>query len=536
MTASSLSIGRYRIGERIAIGGMGEVRLAWQDGLGGYEKLLAIKLLLPHLAQDAAAVQGFLDEARIASAIDHPNVVRIFDVGAEAERYFLAMEFVNGVSLARLIDAVKHAERQVSLEVFLHVARSLCEALEHVHQLRGPDGRTLGLVHRDVTPHNVLLSIHGEVKLTDFGIAKARGSSSFTRPGQLKGKLAYLAPEQLEDDAPLDLRADLFGAGVTLFQLATGLSPFLRGSEASTLLAIRDAPLPDLRPLRPDFPPEIAAALERATARDPEARYTCARELRDALAPITRSDAAEALGEMVRGLCESDVARLEQQVRTVGLSRGNGETQGITATASRTRRRAGLMAGAAALSAGVLAFGYLAFAAGADSERAPEPLLIENGTAAIDAPVTEAGASAPAAAGGGAPNPSTSPAGERDELPASPASSQAGATQDAARVQPTPDRGPVDARPGPAVPRSAAAKPAPKVSAARAPGFLSVDAVPWAKVRIANKVVGETPISRFPVTPGTHRVELTNPETGRREVRKVSIASGRERRVRVDLR
>lgn len=488
-----MRLGRYLLGERLSVGGMGEVRLGKQLGLGEYEKPLALKLLLPHLASDEAAVKMFLDEARLASRMNHPNVVKIFDVGEEQGLYFIAMELIRGVSMSSLIRAFVRQKEVIPAGVLEYVGRALCEGLHHAHELAGPDGAPLGLVHRDVTPHNVMLSIHGEVKLTDFGIARARDTTSFTEPGQVRGKLAYLAPEQLRD-VPLDRRVDLFGAAVSLFQLATGVSPFSRSTDGATLMAVQSDPLPSLAELRPDLSGAFVSAIHRATSKDPRKRFASAREFRDAMAHATSSEAAETLGAIVRVLCGEEVARMEQSASVLTV-RERGLTASITqegddrkpAFWTRARISAVVVASSLLLAGGQVLFSPEPSAGEASAEEvastALAPVPVAQRAAPVEPPATDAGTAVEPAA--------------------------------------------------PATPQPAAASRT--VRRSNSPGYLSVDASPWALVYVDGKKIGETPIARFPISAGRATVLLVNPDSGKRATRRALIRSGKVSRVKVDL-
>jgi len=293
------------------MGGMGEVYLAVQLGLGRFQKPLALKLLLPHLSESPQAIQMFLDEAQLAARMNHPNVVQIFDVGVAEGRHYIAMELVRGVSLSSFIHVLKTSGGRASGALLAYIGRALCDGLHHAHELMDPDGNRLEVVHRDVTPHNVLCSMDGEVKLTDFGIAKARDSANHTRPGYVKGKFEYVAPEQLLGK-PLTRRVDIFGAGLTLYHLATLGSPFRRENELATLHAIERDPLPSLAMLRSDLPRQVREAITKATHKDPNARFATARAFRDALPPAN-PEAKEELAQLVRTLCKDQLAKLESK-------------------------------------------------------------------------------------------------------------------------------------------------------------------------------------------------------------------------------
>jgi serine/threonine protein kinase len=489
------AFGRYLLGPRLAVGGMGEVYVATQLGMGAYAKPLVLKLLLPHLATKPKAVEMFLTEARLASRMNHPNVVHIFDVGVIEGRYFIALELIRGVALSELLAALRQSGTPLASEQLLYIARCLCEGLHHAHEQRGSDGIPLGLIHRDVTPENILVGVEGQVKLTDFGIARAVDQ----RPDpSIAGKLGYIAPEILEG-GPIDRRADVFSAAVTLFTLATLKHPFTAETREQTLKAVLSAALPDLRVLRPDLPLEFVVALEQATAKDPATRLASARALRDALPPPTRAETSDGLGELVQRLCGSQLGHLNENVERTEQLRVR--TQAVSSTAgvvapSRSPSRPSVVAAAIvglfAVAAGVWAFSRPA-------APRPEPVVVVPVAAAIVSAVE----SAPTDAGD--PVAQVAPA--------------------VAPVVPTP---PV------AKARPARRETPPGV--AKSPGFIVIDATPWARVSINGADVGETPIAAFPSPPGRVQVTLTNPETGRTVTQRIQVRSGERTFVRSDLR
>ena len=278
----------------------------------------------------------FMDEARLCARMSHPNIVQILDLGLEEGRYFLAMELVRGVSLVKLVRGLAAQKRTLSAPLILHVARALLDALHYAHTLTGADGKPLGLIHRDVTPHNILVSINGEVKLTDFGIAKVQAAVGQTRPGVVRGKMDYLAPEQLRFER-LDSRVDQFAAGLTFFFLATGRSPFARGSTQESLKALQHDPLPMLETLRPDLPRELVDAIKRATEKEPARRFASARAFRDALPVPSAEERPEVLGALVREVCPQVVGTLDRASRTLAAMRSTSSNSGPTASA-RPRR------------------------------------------------------------------------------------------------------------------------------------------------------------------------------------------------------
>lgn len=274
-------LGRYQLLSRLAVGGMAEVYLARQGELSGFKTLVVVKKVLPHLACKPDFIAMFLDEARIASMLDHPNVVRINEVGRADDEYFLAMELVQGKPLASLL---RHAERnklRLPQPLAALIVANAAAGLHHAHQLTGASGESLGLVHRDVSPQNIMVSFEGSVKVIDFGIARALGRISDTASGALKGKLGYMAPEQARGEA-VDARADIFSLGVVLWESIAGRRLFQRDNELATLRAVVYEPIPDLSTVT-EVSPALNAIVKLAFARDVDERFQTAEEMRIAL-------------------------------------------------------------------------------------------------------------------------------------------------------------------------------------------------------------------------------------------------------------
>ncbi len=265
--SDGVPFGNYRLQRRLARGGMAEVFLARLIGVEGFERRVAIKRILPHLSESEEFRAMFLDEARLAAQLTHPNIVHIYDFGKVDDYYFIAMEYVDGVDIGRLIRRAK--ERPVPFELAARIMAEVCAGLHFAHNASDPIGRKLDVVHRDVTPQNVLVSYDGIVKLVDFGIAKAQFAAGRTRPGVVKGKYAYMSPEQVEGK-PLDGRSDVFSAGICMYEMLTGVPLFRRDDVVASMREIRDG-----KPIHPekhrrDVPEELINIMRRAlqTARD----------------------------------------------------------------------------------------------------------------------------------------------------------------------------------------------------------------------------------------------------------------------------
>jgi serine/threonine-protein kinase len=273
-------LGRYQIIRRIAVGGMAELYLARHVAEGGYQKVVALKRVLSHLAEDQQFVARFLNEARLAAGLDHSNIAHVIDFGSERGEHFMAMEYVHGRNAFELLR--RFPECRLPLGCALTIVRDVAAALHYAHERCGPDGRPLGLVHRDVSPSNVLVSFAGDVKLVDFGIAKATADGNATRTGAILGKLAYMAPEQLRGQR-VDRRADVFALCTVAYELVTGVRCFYAQGEFALINRVVAARFELPSRIRDDIPAALEAILVKGLAADPSARFTTARELQLAI-------------------------------------------------------------------------------------------------------------------------------------------------------------------------------------------------------------------------------------------------------------
>jgi serine/threonine-protein kinase len=270
--------GKYLLVGELASGGMAQIFLAVHEGLEGFNRVVAVKRVLPNLTGSSEFVQMFLDEARIAARLEHPNIVRTYEFGTEAGRYFMVMEYLAGEDLNAVLNCAARSRQQLPIQFVVEVVSRVCAGLQFAHELGDSAGRPLGLVHRDVTPGNIVVTYFGEVKLIDFGVAKAATNAVHTRAGVLKGKVSYMSPEQLRGRR-IDRRSDLFSVGVVFWELLTGVRLFARDSDAATLYAVIDDPIPSVRTHRADVPDAIVAIVERALARAPEDRWATAEDM-----------------------------------------------------------------------------------------------------------------------------------------------------------------------------------------------------------------------------------------------------------------
>jgi serine/threonine-protein kinase len=275
-------LGRYLLCYELASGGMATVYLARVEGPAGFEKLVALKVIHPHLVNEPGFIEMFLDEARIVAQIAHPNVCSVFDFGEADETYYIAMEYLVGETTSRLMRMVAKKADLRSTLVMAKIAADACEGLHAAHELRGADGRALSVVHRDVTPQNLFVGYDGAVRVVDFGVASAVGRVHQTTAGALKGKYAYMAPEQVLQKT-IDRRADVWSLGVCLWEMLALRRLFRRGNEYETLQAVTQDAIPPPSVLRADVPMALDAVVLRALERDPDKRYPTAREFGRAL-------------------------------------------------------------------------------------------------------------------------------------------------------------------------------------------------------------------------------------------------------------
>ncbi len=276
------SIGRYTILDRLAVGGMAELFKATLSGDHGFEKLVAIKKILPHLAVDQQFVEMFIDEARITAQLDHRNIVAVFELGTDSDTPYIAMQYVDGLDVLALLRECARVQIRLPPEIAVVIARDVCEALDYAHNALDNAGKPLGIVHRDISPGNVLLSWRGDVKLTDFGIARAAERRHKTEAGTLKGKYGYMSPEQVSG-GEIDARSDIFSVGILLAEMVMARRLFTSTNDLDILLMVRDARLDRLHKYASEFPIELRVLVTRALQRRPEDRWQSAAQFRDAL-------------------------------------------------------------------------------------------------------------------------------------------------------------------------------------------------------------------------------------------------------------
>jgi len=552
---------RYKVIRRIAMGGMAEVFLAELSGAGGFKKQVAIKRILPQFAQEPRFVEMFLDEARLAALFHHPSLVQIYELGELDGTLCMVMEYVRGASLAELSRRAVIAGQPVpSVPVAARIIQQAAEGLDYAHEFQDPEtGAPLGLVHRDVSPQNILVAREGIAKVMDFGIAKAVGNLHHTNTGTLKGKLAYMSPEQLNGQ-PLDRRSDVWALGVVLYELVAGKRPFAGESEASVFRKILIDPLPPMEELRAEVPARLRTLIKEAMERDPAKRTPSAGALARGIEDWMREDdvrvSSNDVAEWVKGL-----------LPTSGVDPLTGAPVLITPSRPGTQPKVAAPPPSSVSSPGP----QIEIAEGSDwklslevpsgdlatrtsdsrallgssgsqpslvpptppgSVRSPWPYIASGaivvagaiGLVAVMQLKAVAARGSAGQASGAIPAPTVvAPpvVAVRPQLPAvapAPAPTPAVAPPEPARAErarPRPSRvsrhDPASAHPPPTV---AAASPLPVPATPDLPGTLVINTDPWSRVTIDGRDVGETPLQGVSLSAGAHTLVCVNPETG----------------------
>ncbi len=506
---------RFELLGRIGRGGMGEVWLARHRHDSGVEKLVALKHLLPEFAEEQALLELFIDEARVSARLSHPNVVQVFEFARTRDSAFFAMEFVHGVAVDQFYRAIVARRQDFPLAAVARIGAAVAAGLHHAHQLEDLDGQPLGVVHRDISPQNILVSFGGVIKLVDFGIAKATTQSHRTRTGTLRGKLQYMSPEQTRGEK-LDGRSDVFALGTVLYELVAGVSPFARSSDPEILRAIDACEVPALAGRRPGVSPDLEAAILKALRRSPQDRYPDARAMQAALEQAERAcldrDTSELhtllgelfpdrvnLGDWVKTLRKPP---LSGQTRTAadvpGRPRSRTTVNEMPAHRQRTRslegseRRVKTARGARILPGLILGAGGVGLLAGGLWVGRSSLWAIAQDPA--PAPALRSPDAAPAALVPRTPEP---PA--RQIEPSIPEVKTSARVVDRPHQRPAerPVRTPVVSR-GPS-------------EASQESGYVTFQAMPWAYVELDGKRIGMTPLSGQKVVEGAHRVRFVNP-------------------------
>ncbi|HEY0994241.1 MAG TPA: serine/threonine-protein kinase, partial [Kofleriaceae bacterium] len=314
-------LGSFEIIRKLARGGMAEIFLARTRGPSGFEKLVVLKKILPKYAGKRRFVQLFLEEAKLAASLDHPNIAQVYDIGMVDGNYFFTMEYLHGQDLRSILHRAWRTAERLPIENAVQIARNVASALHFAHEKRGSDGALLGIVHRDVSPSNIIVTYDGATKLLDFGVAKTTASTVKTRTGALKGKVSYMSPEQARG-AQLDRRSDIFSLGVVLWEMVTVQRLFRGENDLATLQLIINQPPPRPTAVRPDCPHELERIVLRALAQDPADRFPTAEHLVTELDELAREhklkQSSSALSATVAELFGAELAAW-REARAAGV-------------------------------------------------------------------------------------------------------------------------------------------------------------------------------------------------------------------------
>lgn len=485
--------GKYYLLERIATGGMAEIFKAKYRAEGGFEKTLVIKRILPHLAQDDDFIAMFRDEAHLTVRLNHANIVQVFDFGKHEEDYFLAMEYVQGQNLRQVMRRCQELGAPVPIPFALLAVNEVAKGLNYAHTRRDDSDQLLGVIHRDVTPSNVLVSYEGEVKIADFGIAKAQSRASGTQAGMIKGKAAYLAPEQVMG-RPIDARVDLFSLGAVLWEMLVGRKLFTGDTDFEIMAKITKGPIPAPSQANAAIPPDIDHVVMRCLERDPERRYPGAAALQKDLTPllqkygatVTTVDVSSFLRRIFRKEMEAEreaskSLRLPTAAQLDAASEGAtliGGADRLPAVKRKPGRTAPWMVAGVGLLVGAGAF------LGARFAPAPDAVIV----IASPTPVALASPHASALASPG-------PTPERAADPTPTPTPKVTSTK-IALVRPSP---------------SPSATPTRAATPIRY-GVLKLDSQPWGEIYVDGRKIGrQTPAFDLKLPAGTHEIRLVNP-------------------------
>jgi Serine/threonine protein kinase len=527
-----IKFGRYDLLELLATGGMAHIYRAQLHSAEGAAKELVIKRVLPHLAQNRAFIEMFVDEARISLPLTHGNIVQVFEFGQEGDDYFLAMEYVRGRNLQTIIERLRERNERMPIPVALYIAAEVAKGLDYAHRFRDSSDRPTGIIHRDVSPQNILVGFQGEIKLTDFGIAKARSRIHETSQGIIRGKAAYLSPEQAACEE-LDGRSDQFSLGAVLFELLTGRRAFEGINEIDTLQRVRIAETELPSRLRSEVSAELDQVVQRMLAGDRASRFDTCGSLHLVLTQILHevdsafSDAALAdwmrrvfgpefdlparrlsVGEQLRqqlGRSQPDDDRTRLSTGEI-LKLGTVELRAVPLRPKRNLlwlMPLGL--------ASILVLVAIGFALKKSDLVTDDRVGMDlDGGKEVTARIEDDGASTGA----------STAASKKDEIPKEPnGSNQAGSIPTSQPVAEPREEG-------------ASQKPVPRPHI----GYLNLNASPWALVDIDGlRLQKETPLFKVPVRPGRHRLRFFNPELRIERVVMVTVRSGQAQTVSVKL-
>lgn len=584
---------KYEIVKRLAVGGMGEIFLARQRGFGGFDRLAIVKTLLPDLADQEGFIDQFLDEARVAATLNHPNIVSIYEVGLHQPEgiHYIAMEYINGESIARLKSAARKQGKNIPIPIAVRVVHDAALGLDYAHHAKDPEGRSLNIVHRDVTPHNIMVSTAGVTKVVDFGVARASNRSSRTTTGTIKGKVPYMPPEQLSN-GELDGRTDQWALGVVLWEMLTGQRLFKADTDVAAIQHILHGPIHPPSKVAPNIPPDLDAVVMKMLQRKINARFgrlqEVAQHLRSYLESVSRQSSETEVSAFVTKIAGSGIDERVQDLTPVsqnylvsmGKSSGTGSRSGSSSAVrvAGERKKSGALVGALAgvLLLGVLGGGVAVLRPWEGKTEAPDEPVAERPLKPKQPPVEPAADPTPKPPDK-PPEPevqtvlvlSSDPAGAKVseggrllgltpvrirtlepeteyqlvlektgyESGVVPIKLERGATKEltvplakkAAAVTPRPNPNP---NPNPNLVK----QPDRPVAASNEDGYLTLTTVPWTQVTIAGRPYGVTPVFKIKLAPGRHTVSLVNDAAGINEQRAVDIKPGELSKVEFKLK
>ena len=523
----------------LARGGMAEVYLARMSGVGGFAKLLVIKRILPHLNDDPDFVAMFVNEGRVAARLDHPNICHVYELGEVEGEVFLAMEYLDGLAWSELSPLVPRG-RGVELRVAATVIGQICEGLRYAHEYRDVDGTPMPIVHRDVSPQNLFITTEGVCKLLDFGVSKVLTEGSRTRTGMLKGKLPYMAPEQIRGEA-IDARADVFSMGVVLWEALTKERLFARDSDYQIWKAITDEEIPRPTSRVAGLPPQIDAVVARALSRDVAARYPTIRafasELRDVTAAVGGTFDQPTLRDILKSLGAGKLADRHAKVSTaLGRPIKSSQPPPIPAAITSENPVVTEVDPTRPLMTEPSITSSIALRDESVRVRRKSKLL----PAALALSMVAVGAAIAIALWTADPPSSISSAGSAESESGISSGSNVALAQPV--VATTPERQPAEPQGSAPEPndtpkvakKRAATKPAPKKPppkpqpepAVAEPGFFSIDSKPYATIYIDDKSYGDTPLFKVSLPAGKHRVRAVRAD-GKSQRLTITIQPGK---------
>jgi serine/threonine-protein kinase len=560
------AIGKYHVFATLGRGGMADVFLSVARGPVGFNKLVVIKRLRAQLAEDPIFRNMFLDEARLAARLSHPNIVNTFEVGEHKNVFFIAMEYLEGQALNKVLREAIKQNLEIPPAYAARIVADALAGLAYAHELRDYDGSPLGIIHRDISPHNLFVTYDGHTKVVDFGIAKARSTSTSTEVGVLKGKVAYMAPEQAMGSA-LDARADLFAMGIVLWELIARQRLFPGDNAAATLHRLMSEPIPRVSSVVANVPPGLDDLIARALEKDPDRRFASATSMRQALegwmmqegAAVRSDDIAALLGMLFSAVRDDVQGKVRQYMSRFSVAASTQEVRALTQDSVKKLSQSGsgslLRLGAASTGTGRVSIppgslGLPVTAPGASQILAPPPAPVQPRSLVV--PIAVAGTFALAIVAVLVFGLRRQEPAARDALPTVAATTAAVAppsapglsvapppttpltTTPAATTPPPTDERPKDPPPvapgNPAVPKVPKSVNVPPVEVAPPAkdevGFVTLDTSPWTKVSEGGRSYGVTPIVRVQLPAGPHTFTLENPERGIKSQVTVVVKAG----------